>query len=853
MGGGRTDLLVRRAVRDQLGRYVATTLAVVLGVALAVGSLVLTDTLRALLRTASTSTVADLVVRAPATFETAATRSRLPAAVVDEVRGLPDVVAAEGVVGGQAIVVGVDGSPSVRRFGVPVGAGWVEDERLAPVRLVEGRPPGPTEVVVDSRTAGRLDLVVGGDVGVVAGGPVSTFSVAGIAEAAPGGQLGLGSLTFFAADDAARLFPGGAGVDSVLVAVADEADVDVVAARVSAALGGRAEVVPGVEATRPPRIGFLPQLVTLFAGLGVVVGAFVVVNTFTMLIAQRVRELGLLRALGASSSQVRRMVLGEAAVLGVLSSIIGAACGAGVGWLMLHGGGILGQEPPEGPVQIGIGRLVFGVALGVLVTCGAALVPAHRAGRITPIDAMRDDPRPPVGAARVRAVVAAALAGVAAVLLGWAALGTFRQFERGFQIAGLGALVLFGAVIAVGPLVVGPALALTGRLTSRLLGPPGRLARSNADRHRRRSAATAAALMAGIALVTVAAVVSSSARASVDRVLQRDLRADAVVEPIGDRDVATDLGAELAQQPEVGEVVAAKRLEVGVGDDPDPLAVTDPDGLARMVDLTFAEGDLEAMRRGELVVSARELDQRGWRVGQQIDVVFPEAGARSLRLGAVLGEPVHGPGGAPINLLVADAVLEDTGLALGDRLLWLTAADGVSAAEFETAVADVVAEHPGVEWNDRRDYIAREVGQIEQVLAIVAGLVGLSVLIALLGVANTLLLGVLERTREIGLLRAVGMSRRQVRRMIQAEGAILAGLGAVAGLAVGLLLGAVFGRTWRSRGFDAFAIPVPLLAGVGVLAVATGVLAATVPARRAAATDVLDAIGVDFSAGPGRR
>jgi putative ABC transport system permease protein len=546
-------------------------------------------------------------------------------------------------------------------------------------------------------------------------------------------------------------------------------------------------------------------------------------------------------------------VLGEAAVLGTLSSIVGAAAGAGVGWLFLRGATVVGMEAPEGPVQIGIGRLLLGVALGVVVTCGAALAPAHRAGRITPIDAMRDDPRPPAAAARWRGGVAVALGAAAAWLLGWAAFGTFRPFERGFQVAGLGALGLFGALIALGPLVVGPLVAGLAKPVARLLGPPGRLARSNADRHRRRSAATAAALMAGIALVTVAAVISSSARASVGGVLQRDLRADVVVEPIGDRDIGTELAVELRRRPEVGDVVVAKRLEVGVGDDPDPLAVTDPDGLAEMFDLRFAAGDLGAMHRGELVVSERELGQRGWRLGQRVEVVFPEVGPRPLRIGAVLGEPVNGPGGAPINLLVADAVLADVGLELGDRLLWLTAADGATTEELGAAVGSVVAGYPGVEWNDRADYIAREVGQIEQILAVVAGLVGLSVLIALLGIANTLLLGVLERTREIGLLRAVGMSRRQVRRMIQAEGAILAGLGALAGVGVGLLLGVVFGRTWRSRGFDTFSVPVPLLSVVLVVAVVTGVLAATIPARRAAETDVLDAIGVDFSAGARRQ
>ncbi len=602
------------------------------------------------------------------------------------------------------------------------------------------------------------------------------------------------------------------------------------------------------DATRAPRIGFLPQLVTLFAGLGVVVGGFVVVNTFSMLIAQRVRELGLLRALGASVRQVRRLVLGEAVVLGFVSAVIGALAGAGIGWAMLRIAEGVGFEPPEGPVVVSGGRIVFGIVLGLVVTCGAAVVPALRASRVAPVDAMREDPRPPAVAGAVRGVIAAGLAAIAAWLLGWAAFGTIRPYERGFQVAGAGALVLFAAVIALGPLVVGPLATVLARPFIAVLGGPGRLARSNADRHRRRSAATAAALMAGIALVTVAAVISSSAEASFSAVLQRNLLADYVVEPIGDRDVSVDLAAELRARAEVGDVVSAGRLDVSIDDDSEPLTVTDPDGLARMIDLRFREGDLDAVRSGELLVGACEMSQRGWRFGQELPVVFPTAGLVRMRIGAVLDEPVSGPGSAPINLLVADHVVADLGIERGDRLLWLSPADGAGDDDVARVLDEALTSYPGVEWNDRAGYIAREIGQIEQFLGVVAGLVGLSVVIAVLGIANTLLLGVLERTREIGLLRAVGMSRRQVRTMVQAEGAILAALGALAGIGLGLLLAFVFGRTWRGQGFDTFAVPVQLLALVVAGAVAVGVLAATIPARRAARVDVLEAIGVDFAA-----
>lgn len=819
-----------------------------LGVALAVGSLVLTDTLRTLLRTVSTSTAADLVIRAPGPFETATTRSRLPASIVEDVRDVEGVAAAEGTIAGQAIVVGPDGRPSIGRFGAPIGAAWVSAPQVSPVQLRDGSPPEPGEVVIDARTAREVDVDVGGQVGVVAGGPVDAFRVAGIAEAADGAALGLGSLTLFHVDDARRLLPGRAGVDSVLVAVDGTVDQDQVVAELTRLLAGRGEVVAGIDATNDPRIGFLPQLVTLFAAIGVVVGAFVVVNTFTMLIAQRVRELGLLRALGASAAQIRRLVLGEALVLGFVSAAIGAAAGVGIGWAFLRAAELLGQQPPEGPVSIQAGRVVFGIALGVAVSAGAALVPAVRAGRVTPVDAMREHPRPSAASGALRAVIATLLAAVAAWLLTWATVGTFRPFERGFQIAGFGALSLFGAVVAVGPLVVGPLATGVAAPVARLLGAPGHLARANADRHRRRSAATAAALMAGIALVTLGAVVSSSARASVAGALQRNLRADYVVEPIGDRDVSTQLAAELAALPEVDDLVPAARLDVSIDDDPGRLAVTDADGLVRMIDLRFRDGDLNAVRRGELLVSSRELGERGWRYGQEVPVVLPTAGVVPLRIGAVLDAPAYGPGGAPINLLLDDDVVAGLGLEPGHRLVWLTVDDSASPSDVGAALDTVLERYPGVEWSDREAYIDREVGQIEQVLAVVAGLVGLSVVIALLGIANTLLLGVIERTREVGLLRAVGMSRRQVRTMIQAEGAVLAALGALAGVAVGLLLGVVFGRSWRGQGFEQIVVPVPLLAGVVAVAIVTGTLAATIPARRAARTDVLDAIGVDFAA-----
>ena len=295
-------------------------------------------------------------------------------------------------------------------------------------------------------------------------------------------------------------------------------------------------------------------------------------------------------------------------------------------------------------------------------------------------------------------------------------------------------------------------------------------------------------------------------------------------------------------------MVTAGRIDVSIDDDSEPLAVTDPDGLARMVDLRFRDGDLDAVRAGDLLVGAREMSEQGWRFGQELPVVFPAAGLVPMRIGAVLDEPVTGPGSAPINLLVADHVLADLGIATGDRLLWVSTAAGVEDDDVAPVLDEVLASYPGVEWNDRAGYIAREIGQIEQFLGVVAGLVGLSVIIAVLGIANTLLLGVLERTREIGLLRAVGMSRRQVRMMVQAEGAILAALGALAGIGLGLLLAFVFGRAWRGQGFDSYSVPVQLLALVAAGAVGVGVLAATIPARRAAKTDVLEAIGVDFAA-----
>ena len=377
-------LLVRRGLRDRLGRYVATGLAVVLGVALAVGSLVLTDTLRALLRTVSTTGAADVVVRVPATFDDARSRARIPAEVLDEVRAFDGVAAAAGIVAGQAIVIAPDGTPSLGRVGAPVGVSWVDDPLVAPVALREGTAPAPGQVVLDRRTAERTGVDVGGSVGIVAAGPVEQFVVAGVGEAPNGAELGLGSLTLFHPRDATRLLAGAAGFDSLLVALDPERDVEPTIDTLGRALGARVEVIRADDATRVPRIGFLPQLVTLFAGLGVVVGGFVVVNTFSMLIAQRVRELGLLRALGASVRQVRRLVLGEALVLGLVSATLGALVGAGIGWSMLRIAAAVGFEPPEGPVVVSGGRILFGIVLGLVVTCGAAAVPAIRASPSLP-------------------------------------------------------------------------------------------------------------------------------------------------------------------------------------------------------------------------------------------------------------------------------------------------------------------------------------------------------------------------------------------------------------------------------------------------------------------------------------
>ena len=627
-----------------------------LGVALAVGSLVLTDTLRALLRTVSTTGAADVVVRAPATFDDARSRARIPAEILDEVRAFDGVVAAAGTVAGQAIVIAPDGTPSLGRFGAPVGVAWVDDPLVAPVELREGTAPAPGQVVLDRRTAERTGVDVGSTVGIVADGPVEQFVVAGVGEAPDGEALGLGSLTLFHPRDATRLLPGAPGFDSVLVALDPEREVEPTIAALGRALGARAEVIRADDATRAPRIGFLPQLVTLFAGLGVVVGGFVVVNTFSMLIAQRVRELGLLRALGASVRQVRRLVLGEAVVLGFVSAVAGrpGRCRHRLGDAAHRRGRGLRAARRSGGGQRWAHRVRHRPRARRHVWCGRRAGDRGPAGSLpsTPCERIRvrqqwrersaasspsasGPSRPgcsagPPSAPSGRSSVASRSPGSAR----WCCSPPSSRSDRSSWARWR--RVLARPFIAV-------------------LGGPGRLARSNADRHRRRSAATAAALMAGIALVTVAAVISSSAQASFSAVLQRNLLADYVVEPIGDRDVATELAAELRARAEVGDVVSAGRLDVSIDEDSDPLTVTDPDGLARMIDLRFRDGDLDAVRAGELLVSRQEMTQRGWRFGQELPVIFPTAGVVPMRIGAVLDEPVVGPGSAPINLLVADA------------------------------------------------------------------------------------------------------------------------------------------------------------------------------------------------------
>lgn len=835
--------MLRATFRSLLARklrLLLSALAVVLGVSFVGGALILTDTLGRVFDDlfVSVNDKTAVVVRGTEPFDAtgqgdSAPRLPVPTSLLPTLEKVDGVATAAGRVSGYAQLLKKDGKTYGNGRAPSFGIGYDADSGTSSYTLRRGTPPSrDDQVALDATTSEKSGYDVGDRVTVLLRDGRKSFTVSAVFGFGENDNLAGASILAFAPQTAQRVVGEPGEFRIIRLAAEEGVSQEELRDRVQAVLPEGTEAITGEQSAEESAadiksgLSFFSTFLLVFAGVALFVGAFLIFNTFTILVAQRQRELALLRALGASRGQVVRSVLVEALVIGVLASGLGLAVGAGLAIGLQQVLRAVGGDLPEGPLVIARSTVVACFLVGVLVTAVAALLPARRASAIPPVAAMRDAVTAEPTLRRGTLIGIGLLAvGVAAIAFG---------LEGSLAVLGAGALLCFLAVAALSPLLSRPAARLLGAPLAG--GVPGRLGRLNAMRNPRRTATTAAALMVGLALVSTVSILGASAKASIERTIAGAVGADLVVQQTqGFTGFSPAVAKAVDALPEVQRVDVLRFDAAKVGDRPTFVTAVPDRAIGSTVTLTKKSGDLE-LGAGRLLTSESEAKARSLKPGERVDVTFGKGAQRSyLVAGTYADNQLIGP------YLLDESASADFTMQL-DGVVLVTAAEGVTEGALRAAVDTAIADYPTVQAQSQSDFAADVSNQIDVVITIISVLLLLSIVIAVLGIVNTLALAVIERTRELGLLRAIGLARRQTRRMITVEAVIVSVFGALLGIAVGTVFGITLQRALADDGITELRFPVARLAVYVVIAGIAGVVAALLPARRAARLDVLAAV-----------
>jgi putative ABC transport system permease protein len=844
-------------------RFVLTGIAIVLGVAFVTGTLVFTDTVKRTFDSlfASVYDGTDAFVRNRNKLEGdfgPTQRERIGESVLGEVRDVDGVAAADGVVQVErAQFLDRDdeliGNPNQ---GAPTfGFSWMDSERLNPYTLVpyegkESRPPeNDGEVVIDRGTAKDADYGIGDTIPIVfnsASTPRADFTVVGVTRFGDSDRPAGATVAQFTLAEAQRLNGAPGQLDGVAVAADEGVSQEQLVERLRAVIDRpEIQVITGeklIEETQDEiqrNLSFFNIALLIFAAVAVIVGAFIIVNTFSIVIAQRTKELALLRALGASGRQVRRSVLGEAFAVGVVSSLIGFGAGIALAVGLRGLMSAFGFEIPTTALVIKPATFVTAMIVGVIVTVLSAVLPARRAARIPPMAAIREV------AVEQRHLGRRTAIGVSVLVLGAIVLAVGLFAGAGASAVGLGVVAMFLGVSVLGPVIARPTGRVLGAPAARWRGVAGLLARENAVRNPRRTASTAAALMIGVALVGLITIFADSFKTSIGRQIDRAFTADLLVVAEGGGfggGFSPAIAPDIREVPGVEVATPLRFAPFEVAGKGTFLVGLDPRDLGKVFDVDPQQGDLSTLGPDEIAVSQKVLDDNDWELGDRITTKFPVGGSQKMTIGAVYG---FGQREGLTDYQISLDAFDRRFTNIVDNQVYITLAPGTTAEDVTPAIEKVLKEFPGTELSDRTGLKERISSQINQLLAMVFALLALAIVIALLGIINTLLLSIVERTHEIGLLRAVGMSRGQVRSAVRWESVIVAVFGALLGLVLGLFFGWTMVRALEDQGITDFAVPGGQLLAIVIVAAVLGVVAAVYPAHRAAKLDVLDAISTE--------
>lgn len=836
-------------------RLVGMLMAVVLGVGFLAGALALGDTLSSnfdkLFASANAGT--DAVVRSATTVGTGvgAQRPAVDVSLAATIRAVPGVAAAEPSITGFGEIIGSDGA-AIGGNGPPrLASYWLPDPVLNPYKLAQGRAPAtPDEIVVNrgAATAGKLRL--GQTVTVLMPTPVRV-RIVGIATFAGTDGLGTATLAAFNLAGAERNILGITGdaaqASSIVVRAQPGVSQAELTSRIQRVLPANVDALTGVAATQQAVsdvsgtfLTALRTVLVVFAGIALLVATLSIANTFAILVAQRSRESALLRALGGTRRQLLGSVVVEALCIGALASGLGLLAGLGIAGLLKGLFDSFGFALPAGGLVVSGTSIVVSVLAGMVVTLGAGLLPALRASRIPPLAAFREAAAEPARPSLLRAIVGGVLAsgGVALVVAGIQA-----PTSQVLSVVGIGALLTTVGVVALGPVVAKFVTGFIGRPLAAWRGTPGLLARGNAMRSPRRSAAAATALMVGVAIVTLFTVYAASLKTASDNGVKGSFNGDIAITSgsFGPGTLSPELATAIGGLPGVRTATGISAGEALIAGKAQQVSSVDPVHIGAVLDLHPAAGSIATLSDSQIAVSQHEASNRGWQLGTALPATMPDGARMQLSIGAIYtSRDLTGDYVVPLALWGAH------NRQVVDSAVFVKLAPGTDLTAAKAAVTTASTPYGQPTVNDRAAFIAAAGQGVNLVLGIVYVLLALAILIAVLGIANTLSLAIHERTREVGLLRAVGQTRRQLRSMIRLESVILSVFGVVGGLALGTFLGwGLSQATNVAQGFATFTLPVTRIALILVLGALAGILAAVRPARRAARMPVLTAVATE--------
>ncbi|MGY0017974.1 ABC transporter permease [Streptomyces sp. cg35] len=842
------------------GRMALSAVAVLLSVAFVCGTLVFTDTMDKTFDKLFTATASDVTVSPKDSEAEGSATGRpesLPASTLDTVRTAAGVKSAEGAVSSMNVtVVNADNKNMGSENGAPTIAGnWTKND-LRSMEIISGHAPrGPTEVMVDSDTAKKHHLKRGDELRTIAATGDFKAKIVGIAAfkvTNPGAAV-----IYLDTATAQRELIGRTGqFTQINVAAASGVSDAQLKRNVADTLGTPYKIQTQQEAAdaNAADVGSFMDVIKYallgFAGIAFLVGIFLIINTFSMLVAQRTREIGLMRAIGSSRKQVNRSVLVEALLLGVVGSVVGVAAGVGLAIGLMKMMSAAGMDLSTDDLTVKWTTPAIGLLLGIVVTVLAAYLPARRAGKVSPMAALRDAGTPAdVKAGAVRAAIGTVLTAGGGYALYLAAQAD--KASEGSLWLGAGIVGSLIGFVVIGPLLAGVVVRVISAVLLRFFGPVGRMAERNALRNPRRTGATGAALMIGLALVACLSVVGASMVASATDQLDKSVGADFIVEP-GNGAITPQAAAALKKVTATGDVEHVTEVKYV------KTTLTTPDGEKEEEELVAASPSYaQDLRReatsGELTaaygknamsVGSEFAEKHGLNVGDTMTVAFDHGRTAKLKLAAITSDDtVFDKGAMYTDIATATRYLPKDRVPL-NGMMFAKAADG-KADQAYAALKKSVAADPTVKVKDQTDYKQTLKDQIGQLLNMIYGLLALAIIVAVLGVVNTLALSVVERTREIGLMRAIGLSRRQLRRMIRLESVVIALFGALLGLGLGMGWGATAQKLLALEGLGVLEIPWPTIISVFVASAFVGLFAALIPAFRAGRMNVLNAIATE--------